>query len=356
MANKFTDFNPGIANNSRKNFIINGASRIWQRGTSAINITAGNAAFLADRFKAINATDGTLTYTRGTSNAPSSTFREYIWLSTNVVDTSLSASQAVGLQHVIEGYDILPLIGKTCTLSFWAWASVAGTYCVAFTNFGTGTTDRSYVAEYTLSAGSSFEYKTITFTMHDLLSGLYWNTTNGSGLRIWWGYGAGSNFQTTPNAWQAGNYIGTSNQVNLMGNVTYGFGITGIQLELGSVATPFETRSFSEELALCQRYYEKSYDYQWPPGTVDTSGAVMGIRGNGAGVGQGFYKVSKRASVTPTIYSPATGASGNVRNLNSATDQAATVGGPGENSFYAYPGSASVSDCFYFQWAASADI
>jgi hypothetical protein len=356
MANKFTDFNPGIVNNSRKNFIINGATRIWQRGTAAVNIAASNAAYLADHFRAINATDGTLSYTRGTSNSPSSTFREYIWLSTNVVDTSLSAAQTVGIQCVIEGYDILPLIGKTCTLSFWAWAAVAGTYCVSFTNYSEGNTDRSYVAEYTLSAGSSFEYKTITFTMHDLLSGSNWNTTNGGGLRIWWSYGSGSNFNTTPNTWQTGNYVGTSNQVNLMGNVSYGLGITGIQLELGSIATPFETRSFSEELALCQRYYEKSYEYSTAIGTVTQNGMTHGIRGSGSQCSMVYYKVPKRISSTPILYSPATGTAGQCRNYNSGADQAASAASVSEKSFNVGNGSASVSDIYGTHWVSDADF
>jgi len=121
-----------------------------------------------------------------------------------------------------------------------------------------------------------------------------WNWTNGVGLVVIWVLAAGSNFQTTAGSWfVGGGRFATANQVNCLDTIGNIFAITGVQLEVGSVATPFEHRPFGTELALCQRYFEiqsaKTYiDYS--PGGIDS-------------LLYGSWTVEKRASPTLTVSS-----------------------------------------------------
>jgi hypothetical protein len=86
--------------------------------------------------------------------------------------------------------------------------------------------------------------------------------------------GVGTTFQATADAWQTGNFIGTANQVNVMDNTANDFFFTGVQLEPGSVATPFERRPIGTELALCERYYQL---LRSGSGTTITTTALPGV-------------------------------------------------------------------------------
>jgi hypothetical protein len=127
-------------------------------------------------------------------------------------------------------------------------------HCVAFRN---SVADRSFTKEYTIISANSWEYKTLTVSGGLITAGT-WNWTNSTGLIVDFTLAAGSTFQTTADAWQTGNFLATANQVNVMDNTANDFFITGVQLEPGTVATPFERRIFGQELALCQRYFYKS--------------------------------------------------------------------------------------------------
>lgn len=235
---------PGIY---RRNVIINGDMRIAQRGTS-VAASAGET-YLVDRFSLNNQTDGAFTLSQYTASVPAG-FRYSTYAAVSTADTSIGAAQYAGFCTKIEGYDFAPLVGKTCTLSFWVYSTRTGTYCVAFTNSGN---DRAYIATYTINQASTWEYKTITVTFD--FSGGTWNYTNGVGLKVWWMMACGSNYHATANAWQSGAYLATSSQVNVMQSTSDAFGVTGVQLEIGSAATQFEYRPYRHELALCQRYF-----------------------------------------------------------------------------------------------------
>lgn len=234
-----------------KNRIINGAMNIAQRGTS-FAVSASSVSYTLDRF-ATNCYigSGTTTVTQD-SSVPSN--NQFLSSLKSVIGTTGSvsiSSNALSIEQKIEGYNVKDLEGQTFTLSFWVKSSVTGTYCVSFAN---SIADRSYVAEYTISVANTWEQKTITVTGGLIAAGT-WNWTAGIGLYVRWCIASGTNYLTTANSWQTGNYIATTNQTNAItsGNT---FAITGVQLEKGAVATSFEYRPIGLENALCQRYYE----------------------------------------------------------------------------------------------------
>jgi hypothetical protein len=232
-----------------RNKIINGDMTISQRGTTFV----ASAGYTLDRF--LFGTGGTTgggvaTVTQST-DAPNNTFQYSLKVDVTTADTSIAAPDYSHIIHRIEGYNVRDLIGQTFTLSFWVKSPKTGVHCVAFRN---SIFDRSYVTEYTVFAANTWEYKSVTVTGGLITAGT-WNWTNGVGFDIVFTLLTGATFQTTPGSWQVGNFIGTSNQVNVMDNVTNDFFLTGVQLEIGTVATPFERRPYGHELLLCQRYF-----------------------------------------------------------------------------------------------------
>ena len=240
---------------SNRRININGNFFIWQRGTSAITVS-GDDDFTCDRFKGWANGGGTFTVEQST-DVPSNEFEFSAKLINTAVDSSVAAGDDYRWATDIEGYDVARLAygssdAKTATLSFWVKSSLAGTYCGAF--YST-TASRHYIYEYTISSANTWEKKTITVEGDTTGS---WNRTNGNGLRIYWGFGSGSDVQGTAGAWAAGEKWETTNQAAWIGSASATFYITGVQLEVGEQATPFEhPRSIGDELFRCQRYYRK---------------------------------------------------------------------------------------------------
>ena len=238
-----------------RNLIINGAFSIFQRGTSATTVN-GNDIFAADRFKGWANGGGTFTVEQST-DVPNNEFEFSAKLTNTATDGSVAASDNYRWATDLEGYTVSQLgyghsDAKAVTLSFWVKSSLAGTYCGAL--YST-TASRHYIYEYTISSANTWEKKTITITSGDTTGS--WNKTNGNGLRIYWGFGSGTDYQGTAGAWTAGEKWETSNQAAWIGSASATFYITGVQLEVGETATPFEHRSYGDELARCQRYYEE---------------------------------------------------------------------------------------------------
>lgn len=234
-----------------KNRIINGAMVIDQRNAGAAVTT--NDSFPVDRFKLSFANSTGAFSAQQTTIAPAG-FTNSIKYLTTTADASLGASEYATLYHVIEGLNVADLAWGTAsaapvTLSFWCRSSVTGTFGGSLRN-SAGT--RSYPFSYTISAVNTWEQKTITITGDT--SGT-WLTTNGVGIYINLGMGVGTNLSGTAGAWTSGNYIGATGAVNLIATLNADFYITGVQLEKGSAATQFDTRSFTTELQLCQRYF-----------------------------------------------------------------------------------------------------
>jgi hypothetical protein len=241
-----------------RNRIINGDMRIDQRNVGAsVTLPAGSGAysFAADRFAAGRAETGTATFQQS-STAPAGFANSIVW--TTGTASTPAAGDNTYVFHPIEGYNVADLdfgksTAKTVTLSFWVRSSLTGTYSGSLSN---GSGNRYYVFSYTISSANTWEYKSITIPGDTTGT---WGTTNGRGLNVIWNMGYGSTYLGTAGSWGSSVAHGTTGSVNVANNAGATWYLTGVQLEVGSVATPFEFRSYTTELALCQRYFCKSF-------------------------------------------------------------------------------------------------
>jgi hypothetical protein len=243
-------YTPTESNMAGRNRIINGDMRIDQRNAGAA-VTLSSDVFTVDRFLArtLSATDSAA---QRSTTAPSG-FTNSL-LITIGTGASPASSHTNAIRHEIEGFNIADLgwgtaSAKTVTLSFWVRSSLTGTFGGALSN---GDLNRAYPYTYTISVADTWEYKTVT--IEGDTSGT-WGTGNSNGIRLWVDLGTGTDKQGTAGAWAASDYRAASGCTQLVATTGATLYITGVQLEAGSVATPFERRQYGQELALCQRYY-----------------------------------------------------------------------------------------------------
>jgi hypothetical protein len=164
-----------------------------------------------------------------------------------------------------------------------------------------GQNTRSYVAEYTIASGEANTdvIKSVTLTLDTTTP---WPTDNTAGFSVLWVLMAGSIYQAAPNTWVANAMLGTSNQFNFMGTAGNVFELFDVSLTEGTVAPPFRVPDYADELAACQRYWQKSYNYVNPPGTAIGTG-VFGV--SSVAGAEAYFGVSAtfpiRMRATPTV-------------------------------------------------------
>ena len=236
-----------------RNRIINGDMRIDQRNAGASVTLSTTTQYPVDRFPSYKGTSGATVTAQQSSTAPTGFVNSIVY--TVSTGSSPAAGDINAVWQQIEGTNLADLgfgtaNALTVTFSFWVRASVTGTYCVSFAN---GAANRFYLATYTVNSSNTWEYKTITIPGDT--SGT-WLTTTGIGMQVLWDLGYGSNFNGTAGSWGSSTIRRTSGSVQLVANTGATLYITGVQLETGSVATPFERRPYGEMLMLCQRYYQ----------------------------------------------------------------------------------------------------
>ena len=280
-----------------KNRIINGQFEIDQRNSGAsISVTNGNSAYGVDRWLWEYGGSATGVTLQQVSDAPAG-FLNSLKLTVGT-GASVGAGNYLDIEQPIDGLTWSDTAygtanAKTTTLSFWVKSSIAGIYGVCLQNAKSGAT-RSFSAPYTINSANTWEYKTITVPGDT--SGT-WVNTNTCALNVIFAAGVGSNYLTsTINSWKGSGFSfpnTTTNTIISTSGATIQW--TGIQLELGSVATPFSRAggTLQGELSLCQRYY-------WRTISQTTYGQYGFAVGTGSTTAQASFKFPTTMRVIPT--------------------------------------------------------
>jgi len=278
--------------------------RIDQRNAGAsVTITANTAQYITDRF-IVRGTQASKLTAQQSSVAPTGFSTSLLVTSSS--SYSVTASDYFVVEQRIEGFNVVDLAfggatARQVTLSFWVRSSLTGTFGGAF---GNSALDRTYPFSYSIAVANTWEQKTVTITGDAAGT---WLTNNGIGLSLFLGLGTGSSLSGTAGSWAAATYVSATGATSVVGTNGATFYITGVQLEPGTVATPFERRSYGAELALCQRYYENNYTNQAVGSSV--SGGSLYAYNQTITPSNGFltvgvpFKVTKRAGPTTTLYS-----------------------------------------------------
>ena len=243
---------------SNRNLLINGAMQVSQRGDST-GVTA-EGYHGPDRFQfSESGRDQFQVSISQASDGPDGYSNSYKVQATTA-ESAIDASEYVLVRQVVEAQNLQHLkygtsSAQQLTASFWVKSSIAATFGVFMYQYDGG---RIIGSTYTINSANTWEYKTVTFAGD---TGGTINDDNGNGQYLAFTLAAGSDMRTTDNtSWSAyaGGKLGyghstAANAVMTTTNATWQ--VTGVQLEVGTEATPFEHRSFGQELALCQRYY-----------------------------------------------------------------------------------------------------
>lgn len=346
---------------ANKNLIIGGDfhTNPWQRGVSFISVADGD--YTADRFEyrkvGVMVHDITKAVDAPTVAEAAIFTQNSLLVDCTTIDASIAAGDFTTIGTKIEGYDWSRIAQRKFTISFWHKHTKTGIYCVAFRNAGS---DRSFVAEYTQAVSDTWERSTVTVDASP--SAGTWDYVNGIGLNVTFALAAGTTFHTTADAWQTGNFFATVNQVNACDDVANNFRLALIQIEAGGVATGFEGRAFSEELDLCLRYFEKSYDAGVAPGTVTTNGAIyVNMRSSFLPQISTTKTKPKRAAPTVAIFSVNSGTVALMAEFTSAgtfvADRAAVVLFIGTEAFSVNgTGTATTNNLVRYQYTADAEL
>jgi len=337
-----------------ENKIINGSFNFWQRGTSFG--TGSGSRYTADKFRTdsnvtTNSSDR-IVFTAGQTDVPN----EPAYYNQFTVTSSAGAANNAYITHFIE--DVRTCAGQTCTFSFYAKANASRTIAVEWNqNFGSGGSPSSTVTGIgltTYALTTTFKKFTTTISFPSISGKTIGTTANTSYLMLRFWFDCGSNFSA--NCSSIGQQSGT-------------YGLSNIGLYVGS-NSPADFRpaggSYAGELALAQRYYEKSYDIAVAPGTASAANYwtlfVGTTAANGVNYGSVPYRVTKRVANSPTVWSY--GGSATAVSDSAGSGFAANSGaiqGATENSFFARNNSGgslslSTAGTIIFQWAVDADF
>lgn len=330
-----------------RNKIINGAFEIDQRNAGAA-VTPTASQYLVDRWVSSISQASKLTFQQLTTSGFGFKYYQRVLVAATA---TVGTNDYFGIQQLIEGTNCVDLEwgtsgAKTVTLSFWAYSTVAGTYGGSLRN---SANNRSYPFTYVLP-GSTWTY--ITITIPGDTSGT-WLTDTGVGVNLYFSVGMGSTFSGTAGAWAGANYASATGAASIMGTSSAVFAITGVQFEVGTKATPFERRLYPQELAMCQRYFQKSYNIDIAPGTNGTAGRVYYVLGSNADtLNKGAsIRLSPTMRAVPTItsYNDA-GTSGTLE--NPAVAPSFVLNNDSMFQIYVNTSSREVTG----HWAASAEL
>jgi hypothetical protein len=348
-----------------RNRIINGAMVIDQRNAGASVSVQTTTGYTLDRWAALTASNSKYTVQQNAGSiTPPVGFSKYLG-----VTVGASASVTVGatdqylLRQGIEGFNMADLAWGTAsaapiTISFWVRSSLTGIFGGALKGGGGGSS-YSYPFSFSISLSNTWEQKTITIPGQTAGT---WTTDNTLFTWVSFDLGVGSTYSGTANAWANTYYSGVTGAVKLIQTNSATFYITGVQLERGSTASSFEYRSYGTELALCQRYFEKSYDTLSAVPTNTTLGNHVGIvdtQSLTAIHANIRFRVEKRTNPTMNFYKYETTAGVWARNSdNSNTGTLTTPWGMGTTGVGRLDSSTSLSSggMYHGQWSATAEL
>jgi len=307
-------------NFGRRNLIINGAMEVAQRATTYATAVS-NGYHTVDRIRVMGSSNvGQWTISQD-SDVPAG-FVKSLKYECTTADTSLASTDHLGLGYFPEGHHMNPVSkgtsgAKSMTLSFYMKANVSRTMVVELADAGNNRHVNFAVTPTTVNT-----WERITLSIPADISGSFNQGTNSKAAEInFWlaagtNYNSGSNQSTWTSRTAANIMAGASNWADTLGNTLW---ITGLQLEVGDTATPFEHRSFGEEIELCKRYYQKSSSY----GVVPTNGSNATsvdnntcvpfsncVQWGGGGIGSYtpiYLPVTMRATPTVTAYGNSSG-------------------------------------------------
>lgn len=348
-----------LVNTGFKNRLINGTMMLNQRvqGTTGTDQT-----YCADRWRLRGViASGTIACGQ-VSGFPSTSIQgTFAWLFSTTVNGTVNSTSVVCAEQFIEGFNVQDFKLGTAnaasfTLQFYA-SVTSGTFVMGI-SFSNNALNRSYVTSVTLTTTPTL----YSITVPGDTAGT-WAIDKTCGLTVRFAYALGSTFTTaTTGAWQAGDLRGPLAQGNGLTTASaQSVYLSDVQLEKGTLATQYDLRSWGTELALAQRYYEKSYDYATNPSTATGVGAqifVMPVTSAANVVGlQPVFKVAKRT--TPTIkYWSIDGTADTIRDVAAATNRAATYSSQGEGTGLAATATWGVAASInaQAQWVANADF
>jgi len=300
---------------SNRNLIINGAMQVAQRGTSTA-ITS-SSVYTLDRFEVRLGGSYTVGATVTQESDGPDGFANC--LKVDITSTSTPAtSNNFLIDYKPESQDMVHLNwgssnGKYLTLSFWVKSNKTGLYGLGILHDGK---TKNWLSSYSISAADTWEYKTILI---DPDTASAFDDNNGSSLRINWHLSDGPDDLTAAHSWEAdGNYQSVTGAVNLCDSTSNYWQITGVQLEVGDTATPFEHRSYGDELARCERYFQRSWHTAANSGNSSTyPGTVTGRAADtGALDVHVQFRTQLRSAPTFTFYRA--GVAGNLYNVDTA--------------------------------------
>jgi hypothetical protein len=239
-----------------RNRIINGNMVISQRnGTSSVT-PSGGFTYTLDRWQYGADPSGKVSIQQNAGSVtPPVGFVNYLGITSLSAYTSSSTDQ-INIEQHIEGFNVADLNwgtanAKTVTLSFQVYSSLTGTFSGSLVN---SSGNRSYPFTYTISSANT--WTTASITIAGDTTGT-WATGNTAGIIVFFNLGCGSTFLGTAGAWTASEKHGVTGSVSMTATNGATFYLTGVQLEAGSTASPFEYRQYGTELQLCQRYYQQ---------------------------------------------------------------------------------------------------
>ena len=240
---------------SNRNLLINSGMQVAQRGTSSTS----EGYQTVDRFRFTSSDMDQRAFTQSQDTTGPSGFTNSYKITVTTPETTTEAEEQLFMFQAIEAQNLQQLgygtsDAKQLTLSFWVKSSVTGAYCVAFyENDG----NRLITSTYSISSANTWEYKTITIDGDT--SGTI-NNDNGAGLELYFFLSVGPDRKTTDSTswgtWTAAKF-GYGQVADVAATSSATWQITGIQLEVGDVATPFEYEDYGTTLQKCQRYYQK---------------------------------------------------------------------------------------------------